>query len=144
MIAILISFAFLQTTILPINLVLLVIVLRSFLTSEVENLYLAFGFGLLISHLNATPLGVQNLIYLALIIFARSIGRMPISSNILIVLPLIFISTIIDTFINSILLNQSFQIIQVMLPMILAIPIYIALRFWEERFIVSPQLRLKI
>lgn len=144
MIAILISLAFLQTTILPINLVLLVIVLRSFLTSEVENLYLAFGFGLLIAHLNATPLGVQSLIYLTLIIFARSIGRMPLSNNILIVLPLIFISTIIDTFINSILLHQSFQIIQVMFPTILAIPIYIALRFWEERFIVSPQLKLKI
>ncbi len=143
-IAILILAAFLQTTILPINLVLLIIVLRSFLIGEVENLYLAFGFGLLISHLNATPLGIESLIYLILVILARSISRLPISSNILIVFPLILVSVIFDTLINSFLLRQSFQLTQIMWTTVLAIPIYLVLRFWEERFVVSPQLKLKI
>ncbi len=143
-IAILILASFLQTTILPINLVLLIIVLRSFLTGEVENLYLAFGFGLLISHLNATPLGIESLIYLILVILARSIGRLPISSNILIVFPLILVSVIFDTLINSFLLKQSFQLTQIIWTTVLAIPIYLVLRFWEERFVVSPQLKLKI
>jgi len=143
-ITILILAAFLQTTILPINLVLLIIVLRSFLIGEVENLYLAFGFGLLISHLNATPLGIESLIYLILVILARSISRLPISSNILIVFPLILVSVIFDTLINSFLLRQSFQLTQIMWTTVLAIPIYLVLRFWEERFVVSPQLKLKI
>ncbi len=143
-IAILIFAAFLQTTILPVNLVLLILVLRSFLVNETSNLYLACGFGLLISHLNATPLGIQSMVYLSLIIFTRALGRLPISNNILVVIPLMFCASLFDSAVNAFIMHASLQIMPAVLPpTILAIPAYIIIRFWEERFVVR-DIKLKV
>lgn len=136
--------AFLQTTIIPINLVLMVVVLRSFLVLEKENLLLAFAFGLLLDHLNASSLGVSSMVLLLSSVFARAISRLP-SSNILVVIPLIIITSLLDGVVTSLVNHSSLSLLPAVLPpAILAIPVYIVLRFWEERFIVSPQLKLKI
>lgn len=143
-IAVLILAAFLQTTILPVNLVLLVLVLRSFLVSETSNLYLAFGFGLLISHLSSTPLGIQSIVYISMVIFTRALGRLPISNNILVVIPLTGFAALFDAGINALMMNASLQPVPAVLPpVILAIPLYIIIRFWEERFVVS-DIKLKV
>lgn len=136
--------AFLQTTIIPINLVLMVVVLRSFLVLEKENLLLAFAFGLLLDHLNASSLGMSSMVLLLSSVFARAISRLP-SSNILVVIPLIIITSLLDGVVTSLVNHSSLSLLPAVLtPAILAIPVYIVLRFWEERFIVSPQLKLKI
>ncbi|MDO8618866.1 MAG: hypothetical protein Q7R49_02850 [Candidatus Daviesbacteria bacterium] len=144
LIGVLLLFSFLQTTVLPINLVLLVLVLRSFIVYEPANFYLGFGFGLLTSHLNTTPLGLQGLIFLAAVVVGRGISRLPISNNILIVVPLVFVVSLLDSGVNALSTGSSLQVFPVFLQTILAIPVYLVLRFWEERFVVRQELKLKI
>lgn len=145
LIFILILAAFLQASILPFNLVLLILVLRSYIVSEREDLFLAFFFGLLVSHLEVTPLGDQSLIYLILVECARVIGRLPLSNNILTVLFLAFFSTCFNNVAIDLTTGASIQLFpNVFISTVLAIPIYVALRFWEERFVVRPEIRLKV
>ena len=68
--------AFLQTTILPIDLVLLILICRTYIKSEKSNLYLAFAFGLLNSHLNLNLLGLQSLVYLFFVQTTESLSKM--------------------------------------------------------------------
>src|SRR3972149_6802836 len=86
--------AFLQTTILPIDLILLILICRAYVKSEKANLYLGFFFGLLVSHLNLTSLGVQSLAYLAFIVATESLVKLRLAGNPLLIVPvsLVFLS----------------------------------------------------
>ena len=66
-VAILILLAFLEAAFLPIKLVLTVLLVRAFIRQDLSNLILAFGLGLLLSHLQNQPLGLNALIFLILV-----------------------------------------------------------------------------
>lgn len=145
LIIILILASFLQTTILSIDLVLLVLIFRSYIVSDRSNLYLAFFFGLLISHLSGTPLGIQSLIYLIVVQLIRIITRIPALNSILTIIPLTFIALALNSAIFAFINGVSVQIWpEILLESIAALPIYLLIRFWEERFVVRPEIKLKI
>lgn len=145
LILILVIAAFLQTTILPIDLVLMILVLRTYIVREKEDLYLAFGMGLLISHLNNMPLGAQSIIYLVLVVLSQIVSRLPISASIFTVIPLVLFTSSINIVIGALISGSSIQIFpQLIINAIVAIPLYILIRFWEERFVVKPEIKLKI
>lgn len=137
LIIILILFSFLQATILPLDLVLIVIILRAYLRDDSTDLFLGFGVGLLISLLTFSPLGFLSLIYLSLVQVARMSTKTNFSHHILTVVPLIFILLSAKELILGVFLQASTQIWpKVILESLLALPLYILLRFWEERFSV--------
>ena len=136
---------FLQTTILPFDLVMLVLVLRAYLDSSKSNLYLAFFFGLLISHLNATPLGLQSVVYILLVQAASFLGKLPVASNILTVILLAVFSSTFNSIAVCLITGSSLQLFpKVLIESMIALPLYLVVRFWEERFTVKPEIRLKI
>src|SRR3989344_3259776 len=137
-IAVLILLACLQASVLPLDLVLLILVLRTYVNRGKENLYLAFGFGLLLSHLTFAPLGILSIIYLAAVIFTDILSRSRESNHLLTVIPLTLIVLSINSAVNSLLLHQSINIWpKVFLERIAALPIYILIKFWDERFVVK-------
>lgn len=146
LVAILIIAAFLQTTFLPLNLVLLILILRSYIKVDKQNLILAFGFGILISLLEQNPLGIHSIIYLFLVQLTHLLAKTPISRNLLGVVPLTLVLLTIDHLLTSFASGQTIQIVpaQLLVESILSLPIYIVLRVWEERFIVKPDIKLKI
>lgn len=145
LILILIIAAFLQTTILPVDLVLMILVLRAYIVREKGDLYLAFGMGLLISHLNNMPLGIQSIVYLILVELAQIVSRLPISASIFTVIPLILFTSTINIAVGAFMAGSSMQIFpQLIIDTILAIPLYVLIRFWEERFVVKPEIKLKV
>jgi len=91
LIVILIIASFLQTTILPIDLVLLVLICRAYIKSERANLYLAFAFGMLTAHLNLINLGFQTFVYLIVVWTTGLLSGSRLAGNPFLVVPVSFL-----------------------------------------------------
>ena len=145
LIIILIIAAFLQTTILPLDLVLIILICRSYIRTEKGNLYLAFFMGLLISHLNLTPIGIQSILYMISIQITQILSKSRLAGNSFMIIPLSLTFLLLNEVINGLILHQTFQIsLKVLIESILSLPILYILKLWEERFIVRKDIKLKI
>lgn len=145
LIFILILVSFLQTTIIPINLVLLILILRAYIAGEKTDLYLGFAFGLLLSHLTSTVMGLQSIIFVILIYITHIFSKLPLAKSGLIVIPLIFFCSLVDSFILSLVMKQTLIIWpKIIIESLLTLPIFMLIRFWQERFISNTGVKLKI
>lgn len=126
---------FLQTTVLQVNLFLSVLILRSFLRPEKQNLLLAFSLGLLLSFLNNSPLGLYSLLFLSLSEAAQIIAKSRLGEHILIAIGLVVVSQVIFNL---------FKPTNIIIEILFAIPLYFLVKFWEERFIIKSEIKLKI
>lgn len=145
LIAVLIIASFLQTTILPLDLVLLILICRSYIKSERINLYLAFGFGLLISHLELKTLGPISITYLVLIFLTQILSKSRLAGNSLLIVPVSLILLFLNQIISSQFTLQAFQFsFKIFIESLLALPVLYLIRFWEERFIVRKEIKLRV
>lgn len=141
---ILILLAFLQTTIIPLDLVLMVLILRVYIVTEKENLFLGFGVGLLISYLSNSPLGFYSLIFLVLIELTQLFRKTPLAGHFLVIAPLMFIMLSLQALALLIFLHQSINWLQILVEGLLALPLYLVIKIWEERFVVRGEIKLKV
>ena len=92
LIGVLIFIAFLQTSVLPLNIVLIILICRSYLRTDKANLFLAFAFGLLLSYLNLNLMGFLSIIYLIIIQATQILSKTRLAGNSLLIVPLVFIA----------------------------------------------------
>lgn len=145
LVIILIIAAFIQSTILPINLILIILIARSLIRPQRANLILAFSFGLLISHLNLQLWGFQSLIFLILIQFTQILSKSRISANPLLIIPLTSFALVLNLIATSTLQSQSIHLMpQILIESLLSLPIFYLVRLWEERFIVRKEIKLRV
>lgn len=144
LIIILIIAVFLQTTILPIDLVLLILICRAYVKSEKANLYLGFVFGLLVSHLNLIPLGLQSLVYISAVAATESLSKLRLAGNPLLIIPISFIFLFINQIINSSLNYNLLNLPKLIFASISSLPMLYLIRFWEDRFIVRKEIKLRV
>jgi rod shape-determining protein MreD len=145
LIVVLIIVCLLQAAVIPLELVLIVLICRSYIRAEKQNLYLSFGFGLLLSHLNSTVLGFQSIIYLILIAFAGSLAKSRLTANPLLIIPLSFILVSLNEIFISLFTHQSFQLFpKVFIEASISLPILFIVRLWEERFVARRDIKLKM
>ncbi len=127
---------FLQTTIVPVNLFLSVLILRSFLRPGKENLFLAFTLGLLLSFLNNSSLGLYSLLFICLSEATQIIAKSRLGKHILIATGLVVFAQAIFSLFN--------HLSNIYIEIFFAVPLYFLVKFWEERFIIKPEIKLKI
>lgn len=144
LIIVLVLLAFFQSALLSADLVLVLLVVRSFLVSEKSNLWLAFGLGLLISLLTAQPLGLVSLMYLVSVFLVQLAKNSRLTSSWWSVLPLVFVCSFILQLAHLLFLGQSITMLTVFYQLLSTIPLYFGLRLWEERFVVPGHIRLKL
>ncbi len=145
LIVILIIASFLQTTILPINLVLIILICRAYLKISPSNLYLALFFGMLISHLNLVTLGFNSLIFIICVQITQGLSKTRLAGNSLLIIPITFILLSSSGILTSVFLNQSPEAFpKILFESLLSLPILYALKIWEERFIVRGDIKLKM
>ncbi|MBI2086373.1 hypothetical protein HYT74_03465 [Candidatus Daviesbacteria bacterium] len=144
LIIILILAAFLQTTILPIDLVLLILICRAYVISEKENLYLAFAFGLFTSHLNLISLGLYSLVYLIVVQIVQILSKSNLAGNPLLIMPISLGLITLSKVAESTMTHAAFDFSGVIIATILSLPILYLVRLWEERFVVQKQIKLKV
>lgn len=140
----LILLVFLQEAFLPFNLVILIIVCRSFIVPEKENYYLAFFFGLLSSFLAGYQLGILSMIYLIIILAINIFRKLQFATHPLIVIPVAGGALLIDAAIKSFMFSSSVNYWSIIAQVVLVIPIYFIVLFWEERFIPKKDIKLKV
>lgn len=145
LIIVLILISFLQATIMPIELVLLVLICRSYIKEDRANLYLAFAFGLLTSHLTLTPLGLNSLIFLTLVQITQVLSKTRLAGNSLLIILLAFILLSVNQLVTYFIIRQTLSLSpKILLESLLSLPILYVVRLWEERFIVRKEIKLKI
>lgn len=144
LILILIIAAFLQTTIIPVDLVLLILICRAYIKSDRSNLYIGFAYGLLIAHLNLNVLGIQSLIYISFVQVTQMLSKIRLTGNPLLIVPLTLTLLSLNRVINSLLSHTTWEFSGVILAAFLSLPTLYLIRFWEDRFIVQKGIKLKI
>lgn len=145
LIVVLVILSFIESSILNTNLVLMILILRTFIRSDKDNLYLAIGFGLFLAHLRFQNLGLVPFIYLLIVQMSQLLSRSRLSNNPWVVLPITLLLLLVQDIILAAFNNFSIQIWpKILMEAILLVPTYLLLRFWEERFVVKPEVKLKI
>ncbi|MBI2019416.1 hypothetical protein HYS95_01965 [Candidatus Daviesbacteria bacterium] len=144
LIIILIISAFLQTTIFPIDLVLLILICRAYIRPAKSNLYLAFGFGLLVSHLGLTQMGLTSSIYLVVIELTQMLSRWRLAGNPLMIIPISFVFLSVSTLASSGINFVGVDLLKLAIAAAISLPVFYLIRLWEERFIVRKEIKLKI
>lgn len=144
LIVILIIASLLQSTILPIDLVLIILICRSFIKSDTTNLFLAFSFGLFDSHLNLLPVGLNSLVYLFIVQITQSLSKSRLAGNLLLIIPLSIGLLTIYQLVDSLLLHQTPELFpKVLWESLIALPILYLIRLWEERFVIRKEIKLR-
>ncbi len=144
-IAVLIIISFIQSAILPLDLVLIILICRSYTRTDKANLYLAFGFGLFNGHLNLTTMGLQSLLYLILVSVTESLSKSRLAGNSLLIIPLSLILVSLNQAVLSMAVGQTVALFpKNLLEAILSLPILYLVRIWEERFVVRAGIKLRI
>ena len=141
---ILILACFLQGAFLPLNIALILLISRSLISVERSNLCLAFIAGILLGILTAINIGFYALIFLIMVELTHLLRKSPLSANILTVVPLTFIFVTVLSFFEQIIFGSVIQISLLFIQAFLALPIFLVVRFWEERFIIAAPLKLRV
>lgn len=135
---------FAQTSFLPLNLALIIILTRTLVVDEPSNYYLAFFAGILLGVQSLTNLGFYPLVFVILVKAINLFKKSPFSNNLLLIIPVSFLVFILMSFLEKIFLTTEINFQKIALEMFLSIPIYLFIRFWEERFVVKPNIKLRI
>lgn len=144
LILVLILSIFIQTAFLPINLFLIILICRNFLTDRPTNYFYAFCGGIFLGLMSYVNLGFWPLVFIVMTKVIQLIKLTPISSKFFIIIPASFLIILTVGFLEQIFLNQSLSLEKVIIETLLIIPIFFVLKIWEERFIVRSDIRLKI
>lgn len=136
---------FLQSTIVSVDLVMLILLSRAYLTHDKTTLYLAFLFGLLVSLLSGTTLGVHSFIYLVVAEVARTASKIQVANSLIVLLPLMVVAIVFNHAISSYALNLSIQLWPLSaIETVVSIPVFFIVKIWEERFVVNKDIKLRI
>lgn len=145
LIAVLIIVSFIQSAILPLDLVLIILICRSYIRPDKNNLWLAFGFGLFNAHLSLITLGLPSLVYLFIIAVTEGLSKSRLAGNSFLIVPLSLLLMSINQVVPSIFTHQSPQLFpKIALEAFFSLPILFLVRLWEERFIVKAGIKLKV
>lgn len=145
LIVVLVLLSFLQVTLIPLNLVLLILILRAYLYPEKINLYLGFFLGLLISFLDSQTLGVYSLAYVFFIQIIHIFRKTPFALHYFVIIPAIVLILSLNRIFLSVVTGSSIQLWpQILKESFLIIPVFLFLKIWEERFVVKPEVKIRL
>lgn len=143
-IAILILASLIQVVFWEVNLVVLLLIIQALIRNEKSNLLLAFFMGLFVAHLQELPLGLLSLIYIFEIELVQILKKIPLS-GIFTPFFIIFLVLFINSSLYSIIFSQTLIVWpKLFIEIILSIPTYIIMSFWQDRFVVKKDIKLKV
>lgn len=139
-----ILFAFLQSSVISLNLVLVVLIARSLAAGDGANLLLAFFGGLILSFLTQTNLGYWPWLLLFIVKIGILTSKLPVSFNPFVIFLSGSVLVFFAALVNKFFLHQDFQFLKLVFEAILVVPAFFLIRIWEERFVEKSQIRLKV
>lgn len=136
--------AFFQSAFLPLNICLSLVISRALVSESKSNLIASFFGGVLLGFLNGQNIGFWALTFLIVAKVIHISKGMQFAQSPKVTLPLAFILVAGVEGAEKLLAGVEFNLIKVILETLICIPLYIAIRFWEERFVIRSDSRLKL
>lgn len=133
-----------QVVFLPIDLVALLLITQALIRNEKNNLIITFFIGLFMAHLQQLPLGLLSLIYIFEIELVQILKKIPLSGIFIPFLVTAFVLIINSIFYSIIASHTLIFWPKLFIEMILSIPTYIIMSFWQDRFIIKKDIKLKV
>lgn len=136
--------ALLQTSFIPLNLCLVLLVCRSYAAHQLSNYYLALAAGFFLGILSAVNIGFWPLIFLIAVVVIHTVRQLPITARFLTVIPVTFVVLLAVNWTESFFLRTPFIWWYPLISSIIAFPVYIIVREWEDRFVAKPGIKLRV
>lgn len=137
-------FAFLQSAVLTLNLVLVILIARSLVSDDDENLIVTFFGGLLLSFLTQTNLGYWPLVLILTVKLGQLLKRLPVSFNPIMIFIAGAVQISVVVLLNKFFINGKIEIYPHIIEAISVLPAYFLIRMWEERFVAKSGIKLRI
>ncbi len=125
--------AFIQTSFLPLNLVLIMLVSKTLVEDDNSNLVLAFFAGILVGVLSSQNIGFWALVNLAAVEVARFVKKAPFSQNALTLLPVFGLILLFSRFFEGVFVKQSVQYSLIFWEVLVSVPVYLGIKFWKDK-----------
>jgi cell shape-determining protein MreD len=136
--------AFVQTSFVPLNLCLILLICRSYASPQKSNYYLALIAGILLGILTAFNVGFYALLFVMVVFLMHALRRLPITGKFITILPASLVASIIVMWVENLVYHIPFNWWNLLWGSILALPIFLVIREWEDRFIVKTGIKLKV
>lgn len=135
-ILIMIIASFLQSSFLPINLCLILLLCRNSLVDDNYNFISAFIAGLFLSFLSSLNLGIYPILFLISVWMMQLFKRSPLSINPITNFIFAGIFMVVFTLIENFIFGMKLNIPKIAWEVALFGPIFALYYFWEDRFVV--------
>ena len=136
--------ALVQTSFLPVNIVLVILICKSYLYEEKSNYFLAFLGGIILSVLSSSNLGFWPLILLLVVKTSHILRKLPIVTSIFTASILVGIILILLAFMEQFLFKKSIAVKEIIWGTLFSLPIYFILQIWQDRLLFRHDIKLKI
>jgi cell shape-determining protein MreD len=135
---------FVQTSFVPLNLCLILLICRSYASPQKSNYYLALIAGILLGILTAFNIGFYALIFVITVFLMHSLRQLPITGKFITIFPATLTALIVVMWIENLVYHLPHNWWYPMWGSILALPIFFVIREWEDRFIVKTGIKLRV
>lgn len=136
--------AFLQSSILPLNLCLIILIAQNFASERPQSLLVAFFAGIFLSILTAQNLGFWPLIFIAVVEIIYLVKKLPLLANSYVIFLGSFLILGAVSAIEKLILKSSVSTLSLFISSFLVIVFHFLIKFFAGRYITSSQLKLKI
>jgi hypothetical protein len=134
----------LQTSFVPLNLCLILLICRSYASHQRSNYYLALAGGLYLGILSAANLGFWPIVMLMVVLLMHIIRLLPITARYLTVIPVTLVVVLAVSWIENFFLKTPLIWWYPVISAMIALPVYIVVREWEDRFVAKPGIKLRV
>ncbi len=135
---------FIQTSFLSVNLCLILLIARSLIVQERSNLFAAFFGGILLGVLSSVNLGFWPFVFLIVVAVCQFVKKSPPLANIFATVTTAVLLILLVSIVESVVYHQNINPKIVAVEMVLLIPAFLLINFWEERFVVRPDIKLRL
>jgi hypothetical protein len=135
---------FLQTSFVPINLVLILMIARSFIVEDMANYYIAFFAGLMLGIMSIYNIGFWPLVLLIVVKVLNLSKKLPLSKSPLTIGLVVLIIITLVSYLESQIYHQTFEWIKVVIESVITITLVYLMRLLDQRSVVKPEIKLKI
>ncbi len=134
----------LQTTLLGINLCLVLIVARSLAVSERSNLIAGFFTGIFLGAMSSINIGFYSILFVICTKVVEIFKGSALSGNFLSFIPLCFIIYMGAAFFERVFLSQSVNLSKIIWELFATVPTFLIIKFMQERFTMKPGIKLRV
>jgi hypothetical protein len=135
--------ALVQTSFIPLNLCLILLIARSYAVHNSNNYYLALLSGILLGVLTSFNIGFYAILFVLAVFLIHLIRLLPITGKFYTVWPVTFVVLSLAMVAENFVYHSEFNWWHPVIGAFIAVPVFIFVREWEERFVAKPGIKLK-